>query len=568
MEQTQYCGYTPVMSDSVRTNGEVADVFRSIADVMDIKGENAFKVRAYRNAVKTLETLSEPIAQIAADGRLDDIPGFGDAIIAKTTDILRTGTTPLYEQLRDTVPAGVIQMVNLPGIGPKTIRQLWEEHGIADLPTLELKARNGELALFPGLGEKSASKILASIERARRYANRYRIGEALPLAESLVLLIKERLPADKVLIVGPLRRGVETTESADLLICAKNSEIILDVLSSISLLSDIKIEELGVYKSRFHVGLPVNITVVEEEELGQNLLQLTGPIEFIRRLDLSIATHQGTEAEIFKQSNLDYVEPELRDSPDSVDAARLHELPRLVANSDIKGDLHAHTVASDGTLTVREMALAAKSLGYEYLAITDHSQSLRIANGLTVERLLEQRNEIVRVQDELGIRIFSGSEVDILADGTLDFDDDVLAKLDFVIASAHLYNGQDLSAQTKRVLRAIQNPNVDLIAHPTGRIINRRDPFHIDLDTIYAAAADNHTALEINAAPERLDLKDTDARRAAQSGVKIMVNTDAHSAANYTLMRYGIITARRAWLTPSDIINCSPLVEFESWLKR
>ncbi|WP_165863902.1 PHP domain-containing protein [Capsulimonas corticalis] len=549
------------MSESgTLTNGEVARVFDRIAGIMEIQGENAFKIRAYRNAVETLNTLPEPIAQIAAAGRLDDIPGFGDAIQAKVKDILGTGTTALYERIKDQVPAGVVEMLSIPGLGAKTVRQVWQGLKIESISALETAAQTGKLTELPGMGEKSVQKILQSIERYRRYSGRIRIGDALPLAESLIAAVQTFPGVSDAQIAGSVARGQETVANINLVAATSSPAETLRSFTELPQVGSVAASDAHFARVVLHGGMEADLYVAPSSEFAA-----------LRDARIGSAAHNEARAAADRDGSVEILRAiplEIRENGGEIEAALAGTLPTLVTLADIRGDVHAHTTASDGKTTVEQMAAAAKARGYEYMAITDHSQSLYIANGLTPDRLRAQIAEIRALQDSLGIRIFTGSEVDIKADGSMDFDDDLLQELDFVIASAHLHNNQDKDAQTKRIIRAIENPNVDLIAHPSGRIINRRDPFDFDFDAVVAAALRTDTALEINAAPERLDLSDVHARQAGAAGVKILINTDAHSIENYDLMRYGVLVARRAWLTPHNVFNTRPLAEFEAWLRR
>ena len=568
------------------TNGDVAAIFARIADVLELQGENTFKIRAYRNAVQTLQSLPEPIAAIATEGRLDDIPGFGEAIRAKITDILTTGTTPLYERVKDEVPTGVLELLSLPGLGAKTVRQVWQGLGVGSIATLEEAATSGKLATLPGMGEKTVQKILASIERARRYGDRVLLSEAMPLAESLVAQLRPRPEVQQLDYAGSLRRGVETIGDLDLV--GASHDPAATVAAFVHLPQVGRIITQGEHMARvvLHGDMEVDLKLVAPGDYGPLLHHFTGSrahnihlrkIAEARGLKINeYGVFRGDEEvplgddenTIYQILGLSPIPVHLREDRGEIEAAQAGTLPRLITEADIRGDVHAHTTASDGTATIEQMAQAAKARGYEYMAITDHSQSLRIANGLTPERVRGQIRQIRLLQDKLGIALFAGSEVDIRADGTLDFDDTLLAELDFVIASAHLHNHQDEATQTQRLIRAIENPHVDLIAHPTGRILNKRDPYPLDFDAVCEAARRTGTALELNSSPDRLDLNDTLARHACQQGVLLMVNTDAHAPDNYGLLPYGITVARRAWLTADDVLNTRPLAEFRDWLAR
>lgn len=568
------------------SNGDVAQIFQHIADVLELQGENTFKVRAYRNAVETLQSLPEPVTQIATEGRLDDIPGFGEAIRGKVADILKTGTTPLYERTRNAVPAGVLAMLTLPGIGAKTVRQLWEGLKVESIDALAEAARSGKVAALPGMGAKTAEKILGSIDRARRYGERLRIDVALALAENILTPLRHVPGLTRVEYAGSLRRGVDTIGDLDFVGVTLQPKVATDAFVALPQVARIIKHGDQMARVQLHQGIEADLKLTEPEHFGALLHHFTGSRAHnihLRRIaelqglsineygvwrgDVALPLGDGENA-LYGALGLPTIPVHLREDRGEIEAAEKGELPHLIALSDIRGDVHAHTTASDGAASIEEMAQAARALGYEYMAITDHSQGLTIAGGLTPGELREQICAIRKLEDSLGIAIFAGSEVDIKADGALDFDDELLAELDFVIASAHRFNNQDTQAQTARLIRAIENPNVDLIAHPSGRLINRRDPYAVDWEAVMDAADRTATALEINAAPERLDLNDILARSARDRGVKIIINTDAHSIGNYGLMHYGITIARRAWLRAEDVLNTLPLQEFRAWLNR
>lgn len=566
-------------------NGDVARVFARIAAVMEIQGENAFKIRAYRNAVETLSHLSEPVSVIAREDRLGDVPGFGDAIQAKIKDILATGTTPLHERLKDKVPEGVIEMLELPGVGAKTVRQLWEGLKIESVEALEAAAKDGKLTEIPGLGEKTVTKILDAIERGRRYANRLRIDEAEPVADAIASALSDEPGTERLDIAGDLRRRTDSLTKIEIVAQSSDAAATLAKAAALPQVEAVTEKTENSVHITLHSGIPVVVSLAGAPSFAAALVYRTGAGRHWDEL-VQVAAARGqrlaedglwlndrrvetpNEQALYAALGLEYIVPELREGRGEIQAALAGKLPKLITLQDIKGDLHAHTTASDGKATLIDMAKAAKAHGYEYMAITDHSQSLAIAGGLTPERLLGQIREVRAAEDKVGIRIYAGSEVDIRADGTMDYEDPVLSQLDFVIASAHMHNRQDLETQTKRVIRAIENPNVDMIAHPTARLINKRDPFAIDIEQMIAAAVRTGTALEINAAPERLDLSADHAKLAAEMGAHIMIDTDAHAIGNYDLMHYGIDVARRAWLTADQVLNTRSRTDFESWLFR
>lgn len=556
----------------VPTNGEVARIFQGIADALEMQGENAFKIRAYRHAVSVLHALEAPVADIAAEGRLDDVPSFGPAIRGKITDILQTGTTPLYERLKDAVPPGVLTLLALPGLGVGAVRQVWQGLGVDSVAGLEEAAKTGKVAALPGMGEKTAQKILAAIDRARRYGNRLRLGDALPLAETLAQTLRARPEVERLDIAGSVRRGCETVGDINLVGQSRERTATLDAFAHLPQAGRVVARDETTARIALHSGVEVELTLAADGEYGPLLQTRTGArahnAQLERLAQRNPVTAGDDENAVYAARGLPFIPPELRENRGEIESAQAGTMPRLIEQSDIRGDVHAHTTASDGTARIEDMARAAKARGYEYLAITDHSQHVKIARGLTPDRLRAQIARIRTLQDSLGIALFAGSEVDILADGTLDFDDVLLAELDFVIASAHLHNTQDEAAQTKRLVRALENPHVDMLAHPTGRLLNKRDPYPVDMEAVVDAARRTGSALEINASPERLDLSDIHARLAGERGVPIVINTDAHAPDDFDLMRYGILVARRAWLGAENVLNTRPLADFQAWLDR
>ncbi len=565
---------TPGPASAPPDNGQVARVFERIADSLEIQGENQFKIRAYRNAVETLRSLDVPVARLAGEGRLKSLPGFGDAIQAKIEDILETGTTALHDRVKESVPDGVVELLRLPGIGAKTVKQLWQGLDIKTLAMLEAALDDGRVATLHGMGEKTVEKIRQAIEKMGRYAGVVRIDEGFAIARSLADDLRARPEVARVEIAGALRRGVETVREIELVAVSTDPPATIAAFRGHPRVASTLLDGPDRVRVTLHAGIEAELRLAAPGEFAAVLRERTGSSAHTARLAAiragggDAAADVDSEESLYARLGLPWITPELREDTGEIEAAVAGTLPRLITAADIRGDLHAHTTASDGRASLAEMAAAALALGYEYMAVTDHSYSLAVAGGLTPERLRAQIAEIRVLEDRLGIRVFAGSEVDVKADGTLDFDDDLLSSLDFVIASLHLFNQQDAAHQTARMLRVIANPHVDLIAHPTGRLVNRRDPYALDLEAVFDAAARTGTALEINAAPERLDLRDEYAREAARRGVRILINTDAHRPEDYNLMSYGILTARRAWLTPADVLNTRALADFEAWLGR
>ncbi len=573
------------------TNRQIADLFATIADMLEIKGENTHRVLAYRRAADTIRDYPRDLHVVSNEGKLDDLPNVGQTIAAKIDELLSTGTLKFYEKLSAEVPSGVVEILHVNGVGPRKAKMFWQEAGITTLDALEAAARAGQLRNLPGMGEKSEAAILAGIEslRVRASNTRQRLGTALPTAEAILGHLLAVPGAREGVIAGSIRRGRPTIGDVDLLVMANDSGEIMDRFVHMDSVS--RVLGHGPSKSSVELvtGLQVDLRVLPAERWGTAMIYFTGSKEHNvhlrqRALDRGYSLNEhaltrqsdgqeilaATEEELYRLLDLPYIPPEMREENGEIEAAGAGRLPKLIELADIRADLHMHTTASDGIASVREMALAARARGREYIVITDHSRGATIANGLTVERLLAQQEEVRRVDAEMNgeIRVLHGTEMEIKADGTLDFPDEVLEKLDFVIASLHVSLRQPREQITQRALNAIRNPHVDLIGHPRGQLILQRDPADLDMDAVIAAAVEHQTALEINANPARLDLEAPLARLAADRGVLISINTDAHAEFELDLMRFGVITARRAWLTAERVLNTWPFAEFERWLHR
>jgi DNA polymerase (family 10) len=540
-----------------RTNAEVAAVFSRLADYLEIAGENPFKTRAYRNAAATLVALAEPVSVIAREGRLSELPGFGQAIAAKTQDILETGTTPALDRVREQIPEGALEMLALSGVGVKTAGKLWEGLRVDSLASLELAAREGRVRLLKGMSEKLEKNILHALERHKKYAGLMRLDAATELAADLLATIAGWEHVTRTEIAGDLRRSCETISSVSFVVISHDPERTTAAFQALA-------GTLG-------KGIEADLTLAEPSTFGMALIASTGSPGHVARLK-GIGVHMDypapEEEAVYGHLGLPWIAPVLREDRGEIEAALNGALPKLIQLEDIRGNIHQHTMASDGRNTIVEMAAAGAAMGYEYMAITDHSRALAMTNGLTVERLRQQIRDVREAEQSAGIGLLAGSEVDILADGTMDFPDDVLAELDIVIGSVHSRFNLSREEMTARVLKAVDNPHVDFIGHPTGRLINSRDPFELDIDAVIEAAAATNTALEINASPERLDLNEWDARKAAQAGVRLAINTDAHHTSHLGLMKYGVSIAQRAWVEAAQVVNAWPYSELMAWLRR
>ncbi|MGH2441557.1 MAG: DNA polymerase/3'-5' exonuclease PolX [Chloroflexota bacterium] len=569
-------------------NEDIAACLKEIAALLELKNESSFRVRAYDNAGRTLGGLTEDVQVIAAEGRLPQVKGIGKGIAEKITELLETGHIAYLEELRQVFPPGVRTLMNVPGVGPSIARRVYQELGVDSIEALRVAAESGALASMPGLGEKSAQNVIRSLSRANKAEDRISIGRAVPVVESLMQQLRESAPVDRLEAGGSLRRWAPTIGDIDLMATSEKPEEVMDAFVQLPQVRQVLAR--GATKSAIVTdnGLQVDLRIIEAQSFGSLLQHFTGSknhnIELrdyalqrgqslneygIVTVETGKLTPFSDEREFYAALDLDYVPPELREGTGEIQAARKRSLPDLISVADIRGDLHMHTDWSDGALPVEEMVVAAQAHGYEYLAITDHSGGMALAGGLNEERIGQQYLRLEEVRKLVpGIHILAGSEVDIKRDGTLDFPNEVLAKLDWVIASVHSGFNQSRQEMTERILSAIENPFVHAIAHPTGRLIGKRSPYEVDLEAVFAAAARTRTALEINSFPERLDLSDTQARRATELGVMLVVNTDAHAQVHLDNMRFGVAMARRAWARAGNVLNSLPLAELRAWLKR
>jgi DNA polymerase (family 10) len=567
---------------------KVAEIFERIADLLEIKGEPIYRVLAYRRAGESLRSLTQPLDEIWGEGNLEQIPGVGKAISEKIDEILSTGKLEFYDRLVSEVPETLLELLEVPDVGPKRVVSFWKELGITTLAQLEKAAQNGQLQTLSGMGERSEARILQNIKALKsRQSDRVSIGVALPLARSFLKNLDEIPNVSEAHIAGSLRRGRETVGDLDLVVATDKPE---DVVKKIIRLPQIKkVMSKGERKVSIELesGIRAQIWLHSPDRFGSALQYATGSQshnvklrELALKLGLSLSEYgfkreDGTEIlcpneeKVYRTLGMPWIAPELREDRGEIQAALEDALPELIQEEDIKGEVHAHSNWSDGTASIQEMAEAAMEIGLSYLVITDHSGSLGVANGLSVERLRSQRYEIQAVQKKLGeaIKLLQGAEVEILADGRLDYADAVLAELDFVVASVHLSMRQSKEKITSRYLSAIRNPHVDLIGHPSGRLIGRRDPVDLDMERFLMEAAKHGVAIEINAHPDRLDLNETHAKRALELGCLLAITTDAHSPAGYQIREFGIGIGRRAWLTPASTINTWNTKHFLTWLQ-
>jgi DNA polymerase (family 10) len=569
------------------TNQQLAETFRTIADLMEIKGENIYKILAYRKAADSLSNLGQDVNEIWKEGKLTEVDGVGKAIAEKIEELLTTGHLGFLERLEAEVPPSLAEMLKVPDLGPKKVAIFWKQLGVTDLAGLESAAREGKLRSLPGMGEKSEAKVLAGIESLSRRSNRIPLGRAWPFAQELIAYLKQASGVEAVEVGGSLRRMRSSVGDIDVLAAAHDSKAVMDAF--VGRKDVARILGRGETKSsvEFTHGLQAQLWVHPPEHWGTALVYATGSKdhnvrlrEYALKKGFSLSEHSlqrkdgsevfcETEQQVYKTLGLPWIPPELREDRGEVQAAIKDELPRLVELEDIQADLQMHTTWSDGKLSIREMAEAAIQRGYKLIAITDHSHSLGVVQGMTAEDVRQQRKEIEQVTKELGgkIHILQGAEVEIKSDGSLDYPDEVLAEIDFVLAALHTSLRQPRQKVTERMLNAIRNPHVDMIPHPTGRLLPDREGADLDMDAVLAAAAETGVIMEINAHPARLDLDDVYAHRAKELGIKLSINTDAHSAGDMDLMHFGVSIARRAWLEAEQVVNTWQVSRVLEWLK-
>lgn len=568
-------------------NEDVAATLQEIAELLELKNESGFRIRAYENASRTLGGLTEDVRVLSAEGRLSKVKGIGSGISTKIVELLDSGRIGYLEELRDEFPAGVRSLMSVPGVGPSLARRAYQELNVDSLESLRAAAEDGRLASLSGLGEKSAQNVIRALGRVNKEESRISIGKALPLVEELLSRLQRLEAAEQLMPAGSLRRWAPTIGDIDLMGTSSEPAIIMNAFTSLPQVD--RVLAHGATKSAIvsDNGVQVDLRIVEATSFGSLLQHFTGSRdhnielrEYALKQGLSLNEYGITEVssgtvrlfesedEFYRALGLEWIAPELRQGAGELQAAREGTLPRLISVGDIRGDLHAHSDWSDGSVSAEAMVLAARERGYEYVALTDHSGGIGVAHGLSPERMAEQIPVVRELNLTIdGIRVFAGSEVDIRRDGTLDFPDELLAQLDWVIASVHSGFNQPEAEMTARIISALENPNVDALAHPTGRLIGKRAPYDVDLEAVFRAAARTGTVLEINSFPERLDLVDTHVRRAIELGATIVINTDAHAPTHFDNIRYGVAMARRGWAVKGNVLNTLPLAELEARLK-
>jgi DNA polymerase (family 10) len=576
-------------------NKSIAGVLYETADLMEINGDDPFRIRSYRRAAEAIEALAQQVSDLIEEPKkLLEVPGIGKSMLEHIREIFREGSMQRHRELLERYRPSMLELLKIQGLGPKTIALIWSAYKVCDVAGVEKLARQGHLRELPRLGEKQEQKILKAIEDYQRISGRYLLDEADRTAQKLIEHLADLPGVDRITPAGSFRRGRETVGDLDVLVTGRccdaqsEREAVMDRIVKLPGIAEVLVRGENKVSLRLRSGMQVDVRILPPESFGAAMQYFTGSkahnialrqralklgytlSEYsLARLSDNQSVAGASEEEIYAKLGLDYIAPELREAAGEIEAAEKHALPRLITVEDLQGDVHMHTLETDGRCTLEEMAEAARERGYKYMAITEHSKNLAFANGLDDRRALEHIERVHAADRQIeGIRIFAGIEVDILGDGTLDLSDKVLARMDLVIASVHSHFKQELQEMTQRLLRAIENPHVSIIGHPTGRILLRRDGYGFDMDKVLRAAAQHRVAMELNSYPDRLDLCDRHLRMAREQGVKIVINTDAHHTSHLEKIKYGVLQARRGWLTPADVLNTLPAEAFAKAMKR
>jgi DNA polymerase (family 10) len=571
-------------------NAEIADAFYELADLYELDGAIVHRVLAYRNAAKAIRDTGASVAELARSGRAEELPGVGKTIAQKLDILLETGSLPSADKLKKKFPAGLVEVTRIPGLGPKRARKLYDELAVSSLDDLRHAAEAGRLRSVAGFGPKAEENVLSALAAGADGQPRPRVllSRALAVAEQLRDALRDHPAAERVELAGSARRMADTCKDLDLVATATDPEALAEAFCYLPPIAEAHSSGEAGARATTNNGISVDLRIVPPANFGNLLQHFTGSkqhnealrAEAVRRGlhvseygvtdDATETTHScATEEDVYRLLGMAYIEPELRENRGELRAARDGELPDLIRLEDVRGDLHCHTVASDGRNTVERMAGAARERGYEYLAITDHSASHGFGNDVSPDALRRHAEHVRRVDAELeDLRLLAGSEVNVLPDGSLDYDDELLGELDWIIASLHSSFRMGEAAMTERMVRAIEHPLVDAIGHPTGRLIERRRPYGLDVERVVEAAVRTGTFLEINANPDRRDLSDVNARLAVEGGAKLVIDSDAHGVERLVNVRYGVATARRAWLTADDVANTRSWAELDGMRKR
>ncbi|MDT8066570.1 MAG: DNA polymerase/3'-5' exonuclease PolX [Terriglobia bacterium] len=576
-------------------NRSLATILYETADLLEIAGQDPFRIRSYRNAAEAIEGWPQQISELAGnDKQLLAIPGIGKGMVANLNEIFREGKLTLHSELLEKFHPSMLELLKIQGLGPKTVALIWSAFKVSSVAEVEKLAREGKLRELPRMSEKSEQKILKAIETYRNISGRFHLDEADKTALKIMDHLSGLAGVDKITPAGSLRRGRETVGDVDLLItgkCCHNEKqrtAVIDRVIAVPGLTDVLAKGENKVSFKLRSGMQVDVRILPPDSFGAAMQYFTGSKSHnvtlrqralkmgmtlneygLVRLDDDKLVAGKTEEEIYAKLGLDYIPPEMRENCGEIELAAEHHLPKLIELTDIRGEIHMHTVETDGKNTIEEMAMGARERGYEYIAITDHTKNLAFANGLDDKRAVEHIKRIHKVNAHIeGIRILAGAEVDILPDGELDLSDSVLEQMDVIVASVHSAFNQEPAQMTDRLLKAMSNRNTMIIGHPTGRILLRRDAYQFDMDKVLDFAAKEKVAMELNAYPDRLDLCDRHLRMARERGVKIVINTDAHHTTHFEKLKYGVLQARRAWLTKADVLNTLPAEELVTALKR
>ncbi len=566
-------------------NKEVAEIFRKVAALLEIKGDNPYRIRAYQRAAQNIEALTVDVEELAARGKLERIPGIGKDLAQKIKEILETGTLQKYEELKREIPPELLKFLEIPGFGPKKAKIVYEKLGIKTIEELEKACLEHRLARLPGFGPKTEENILKGIKLLKQKRGRLPLGLVLPWAEELVSLLKKKSPVDRIDVAGSIRRRRETVKDIDILVTSKNPLKVMEIFVSLPMVEEVLLQGETKTSVRLKQGIQVDLRVVDPECYGAALAYFTGSkAHNIRIRELGVqrglkineyGIFKGQnriggreEEEVFAAVGLPWIPPELREDRGEIEAAQAGTLPRLVGYDEVLGDAHVHSKFSDGSASIEEIAAYARKLGLKWVGICDHSQGLKVAGGVPIEKIMEKKKAIEAFNKRSkDVKLLCGTEVDILADGKLDYPDEILKEFDLVIASIHSGFKQGEENLTQRIVAAMKNPFVHCIGHPTGRLLGEREPYPLDMERIISTAKETKTALEINAYYKRLDLNDIHARAAKEAGVKLLIGTDAHITDQMSYLHLGVAVARRGWCEKDDILNTLNYRQFKKYLK-
>jgi DNA polymerase (family 10) len=569
-------------------NQHIADIFDEIADVLELQDESVFRIRSYRRGARVIRDLPEDVKTLSDSGQLLEVPGIGESLAEKIQEVLSTGTSKFYEKIKKTPEYKLLPLLRIPGIGPKHAIQFYRVLDVVTIDDLEKAAKDGRLHELERMGEKLEEKILKGIEQYRRSKGRFLLAEGLTQAEAVVQELRKHRGVSRIAVAGSCRRMKETIGDIDILVISKSPGKIMDAFTGMKSVADVVARGDTKSSVLLSAGMQVDLRILRKENYGAALHYFTGSKDHnviirdrAKRVGLRVSEYGvfnvetaerlggETEEDVYAALGLPFIPPEIRENSGEFEAAEKGTLPKLVERGDIKGDLHTHTTATDGLNTASEMALAAKKMGYKYIAITDHSKAVRVAGGLDDDELAAHIKVIRKAAREAaGIQVLAGVEVDILKDGSLDISDKVLGQCDIVVAAVHSGFSMPGDAMTRRILKAFENKHVNILAHPTGRIIAEREPYEVDIEAVIKGAGKAGVALELNSFPDRLDLKDIHCRAAKEAGAKIAISTDSHAIVHLENMRYGVGTARRGWCETGDIINTMSLARLKKFLKR